>query len=150
MLLTGIFVVVFLQSAAGTGSGVFPVAELDRNLRTIQAVVLLTLFGLVRHYSIPIGKNMRGIAMGYGFFVATSLLNLSLRVYFGKAFHSVWQLGQPLEYCATAAIWCAMLWSYHPSPAPNDEMERDYQRVSSDAVTAMVRLRSYLLHPDGS
>ena len=36
------------------------------------------------YYTIPLGSNVRGIAIGYVFLVATSVLNLSFRSYFAK------------------------------------------------------------------
>ena len=151
MLLSIIFALVLLISAAGRGDAHFSPVPLDRDLRTVQAITLLILFALVAYYAIPLGRNVRGVAIGYAFAVATSVLNLSLRYYFGKAFQPVWSYGRALEYLAALAIWCKMLWSYQPDPAPpNEDVERDYEWVSGQAVHAMVRLRTHLIHPDGS
>ena len=103
------------------------------------------------YYAIPLGPNVRGIAIGYVFLVATSVLNLSLRYYFGAAFQRIWNYGAPLEFTAALGIWTATLWSYHPNPEPpNQDMERDYEWLSGQAIRAMARLRTHLIHPDGS
>jgi hypothetical protein len=151
MLLAFIFTLVLVHSAAGGSAGAFSYVALARDMRTVQAVVLLTLFALLAYYAIPLGSNVRGIAIGYVFLVATSVLNLSLRSYFGPAFQRIWNYGGPLEFTASVGIWTAMLWSYHPEPEPpNRDMELDYEWLSGQAMRAMVRLRTHLIHPDGS
>jgi hypothetical protein len=151
MLLSVIFALVLVFSTAGRGDGPFSLVALERDLRTVQAIVLLILFALVAFYAIPLGKNVRGIAIGYVFGVATSVLNLSLRYYLGDAFIPVWKYGRPIEYLAGLAIWCVTLWSLQPEPAPpNEDIQRDYEWVSGQAVHALVRLRTHLIHPDRS
>ena len=151
MLLSVIFALVTVVSAAGRGEGRFSLLVLERDLRTVQAIVLLILFALVPYYAIPLGKNVRGIAIGYIFGVATAVLNLSLGNYIGKAYYPMWNYSRAIEYMATLGIWCATLWSYQPDPAPpNDNVERDYEWVSGQAMQAMARLRTHLIHPDGS
>jgi hypothetical protein len=151
MLLAIIFTLVLAHSATRGPTGAFYYLTLERDLRTVQAIVLLTLFALVAYYAIPLGHNVRGIAIGYVFLVATSVLNLSLQYYFGKAFHPFWKYGGPLEFAAALAIWTTTLWSYQPNPEPvNQDVELDYEWLSGQAVRAMVRLRTHLIHPDGS
>jgi hypothetical protein len=151
MLLSVIFALVLFVSTAGRGDGRFSLVALERDLRMVQAIVLLILFALIAFYAIPLGKNVRGIAIGYIFGVATSVLNLSLRYYLGDAFIPVWKYGRPIEYLAGLVIWCVTLWSLQPEPAPpNEDIERDYEWVSGQAVHAMVRLRTHLIHPDRS
>jgi hypothetical protein len=111
----------------------------------------LILFALVVYYAIPVGKNVRGIAIGYVFGIATGVLNLSLRYYFGGAFAPVWKYGRPIEYLVSLVIWLVALWSYQEEPTPpNDNIERDYEWASAQALQAMMRLRRQLIHPDGT
>jgi hypothetical protein len=151
MLLSVIFILVLVHSAAESPTGKFSYVALERDMRTVQAIVLLVLFALVAYYAIPLGQNVRGIASGYVFLVAASVLNLSLRYYIGNSFQPIWNYGAPLEFTAALGIWTATLWSYHPGQeAPNQDMERDYEWLSGQAIRAMVRLRTHLIHPDGS
>jgi hypothetical protein len=89
MLLSFIFATVFFISTAGRRGGPFSLVELERDMRTAQAIILLILFALIAYYAIPLGKNVRGIAIGYVFGIATSVLNLSLGFYFGRSFYPV-------------------------------------------------------------
>ena len=151
MLLFMIFGLVLVRSTGGSLPGALSFVVLERDLRTVQAIILLTLFALVAYYEIPLGPNVRGITIGYVFLVATSVLNLSLRSYFGEPFQPIWNYGGPLEFAAALGIWTATLWSYQPNPnPPNLDMENDYEWISGQAVRAMVRLRTHLIHPDGS
>jgi hypothetical protein len=156
MLLIVIFGIVVIISTAGHDEGVVStltsrLVVAERDLRTVQAIVLLILFSLVAYYGIPLGRNVRGVAIGYGFGIATAVLNLSLAHYFGTAFYPIWRYGRPLEYLAALGIWCVALWAYQPDPTPlKAEIEEDYEWVSEQAVHAMVRLRTHLIHPDRS
>jgi hypothetical protein len=151
MLLLTIFVLVTLFSVSGRADTPFTLLALERDLRTVQAIVLLILFALVAYYGIPLGRNIRGIAIGYVFGVATAVLNLSLRNYIGRGFTPIFNYARAIEFAAMLGIWCATLWSRQPDPVPpNTDIEHDYEWVSGQAVQAMTRLRGHLIHPDGS
>ncbi|MGH9703331.1 MAG: hypothetical protein ACRD4K_08140, partial [Candidatus Acidiferrales bacterium] len=116
--------------------------ELDRSLRSLQAIFLVFLLALLFHYSIPLGKNMLGIISGYTLFVAVSVISLAVRFLLGREL----QL-QPISYVVTLAIWCITLWLYRPSlqPAPEGRLETDYLAISSATARAFSQARSYLL-----
>jgi len=103
-------------------------AELELNLRSVQAILLVALGGLLRYYAIPIGRNLRGMILGYGFFIGTSLINLSFLSRVSEKFHLWWTYLEPVSYLATLLIWCWALWSYYPNPQPEKQVfiERDY------------------------
>jgi len=44
------------------------------------------------------------LTLGYGFFIGTSLINLSFRSHFGEKFHLWWLYLQPVSYLATLLI----------------------------------------------
>ena len=116
--------------------------ELDRSLRSIQAIFLAFLVALLYHYSIPLGKNMLGIISGYTFFVAVSVISLAVRFLLGREL----QL-QPISYDLTMVIWCITLWQYQPNPqpAPEKRLETDYLAISSATARAFSQARNYLL-----
>jgi hypothetical protein len=151
MLLLIIFALLFFISAAGGTDMPSSLLVLERDLRAVQAIVFLILFAVVGYYAIPMGKNVRGIAIGYVFGIATALLNLGLRYYFGESFDRIWRYDRPIAYLAALTIWGVTLWAYQRDPTPpQEDIERDYEWVSGQAVQAMVRLRAHLIHPDGS
>ncbi len=116
--------------------------ELDRGLRSVQAIFLVFMVGLLFHYSIPLGKNMLGVISGYTLFVAASVISLAVRFLLNREL----QL-QPISYDLSMVIWCITLWNYQPNPLPVPErrLESDYHAISSATARAFSQARSYLL-----
>lgn len=122
------------------------VMDLERNLRTVQAILLVVVLGLLAYYLIPIGRNLRGIILGYGFFIGTSVINMTVRSHLGETFQLWWQYFQSTTYFVALLIWSVTLWSYHPNPAPvtEIEIERDYELLSAQTAQAISKARGYL------
>ncbi|MBI4459600.1 MAG: hypothetical protein HY648_06035, partial [Acidobacteria bacterium] len=113
----------------------------------VQATLLILLVSLIIYYQIPVGRNLRGLIAGYGFFVGVSVMLLTLRSYLGPPFQMWWQYLQQVSTLATFLIWCFALYSYWPSPAParETELEQDYIVIATRTERAMARARSYLV-----
>ena len=86
-------------------------AELERNLRAVQAFAILGLVILLLAYSIPLGRNLRGIVLGYALFIATSLANLAALASPGKEFQQLWSYSQQAFYLLVLCIWTVSLWT---------------------------------------
>jgi hypothetical protein len=98
-------------------------ADLERDLRVAQALVLMTIIFLTAYYRIEIGKNIRGMIVGFGVYVGASVLSLTVRLFIGPRFGTAWQIIQSSAYFAALAIWAFALWSYEPerpSSGPSD------------------------------
>lgn len=121
-------------------------ADLERYLRMVQSVFLIVLIALFYYYAIPLGKNLRGMMLGYGFFLGTSVINLTFRTQLGSAFQVWWVYLQPLSYVLVLAIWCPALWSYAPMPLPGPEskLEYDYQLLSTETRRRVAMVRNYI------
>lgn len=130
------------------GSALWPstTIELERNLRAIQALSLTVLAGLTAYYRIPITRNVKGIFGGYGLFVATSVVTLTLRASLGKTFQSSWIFLQPFCYTAVLGIWCAALWKYERVAASEalPKIEEDYQSLARMTKDGLVQARAFL------
>lgn len=120
--------------------------ELERNLRAIQAVSLIILTVLCFYYVVPIARNMKGIFAGYGLFIATSVLALTLRASLADAFQVFWVFLQPLCYLAVLAFWCRSLWRYEPAPPLELEsrIEEDYRSLALATRNGLLRTRAFL------
>jgi hypothetical protein len=120
-------------------------AEVARTVRAAQAVLLVLIAGLLTCYHIPLGRNVRGIILGYGFFIGASLTNFTFCSYLGSDFQQRWPHVQPYGYLVALLIWCATLWSYHPNPLPQSDVRQNYDGLSGRTVKGLDRVRHYLL-----
>lgn len=151
-LLLSIFILVLAKGLINSLSGPVwgpaeTVLDLERNFRTVQAVMLAVIVGVLKYYMIPIGRNLRGIVLGYGVFVGTLVINNTLWSQFGDRFQLWLQYSESAAYLVTLLIWCAALWSYHPNPAParEIEIESDYEWLSARTAQAVSRARAQVL-----
>jgi len=122
------------------------VIRLERNLQSVQAVLLILFVMLVRYYGIPLGRNVQGLVLGYGLFVGTRLITLTLRAFLGTPFYSWWYYSEPICVLATLLIWSLAFRSYHPNPVPDRsiELERDYELAVQRTTEAIATARGYL------
>lgn len=106
-------------------------AELERNLRIGQAIALMTIVFLTGYYGIEIGKNMKGLILGFGVYVGASIISLTLRLFIGIRFSPIWKQVGPFSYMAALLIWAVALWSYAPAPeVPSEPAEEDYRGLA--------------------
>ena len=119
--------------------------QLERDLRTLQAVFLGAILILISYYRIELGRNVRGLLRGYFVYVGASLVSFALRAFVGTSFN-VWMFIPPLSYDVCLAIWLSALWSYRPSPVPNPgiRLEIDYESFVGATKSALGAVRSQL------
>jgi hypothetical protein len=122
-----VFPLIMPQWSAGTS------IEFERDLRTVQAIFICGLLAVISYYGITIGRNMKGMIVGYGLYIVTSLVTLAMRSYAGTPFDEIWKVAQPLSYDVSLVIWMIALWSYHPNPVPDPSirLEADYEAFVS-------------------
>jgi len=125
--------------------------ETERDLRIVQLALLVGLVALFVSYAIPLGRNLKGIIYGYGLYVATSVVHLTLRDYLGDGFERSWEHIEPLCYVLVLLVWCATLWSYAPIPEPATEpqLETDYEVLVAATKRKVQSVRGYLLKAMG-
>lgn len=90
----------------------------ERDFRTIQAFLLLVLVAGIFYFGIQLGKNVKGILLGYGIYIGSSLVALALDSRFPSSFSPAWQVLQPLAYVVSLLIYLFSLWTYGPAAAP--------------------------------
>jgi hypothetical protein len=91
-------------------------ADLERDLRIAQAIVLMTILFLTGYYGIGIGKNIKGMILGFGIYVGASVFSLTLRLFVGTRFDPAFGVIQSTAYFVALSIWMVALWSYEPEP----------------------------------
>jgi len=103
--------------------------ELERNLRIVQALAILTLVLLFLWYAIPFGKKLKGILFGYSLFIGLSIVQFVLWQYSWEQIRPFWSYAQPVCYLLVIGIWVRALWSAEPHREvyPNAQIESDYE-----------------------
>src|ERR1700761_936414 len=121
-------------------------------LRICQLLAILALTVLLLFYSIPFGKNLRGILLGYGFFVSWSVVCLALAGAGIAKAESFWSYTYPISYVLSVVVWAVHLWSYQPNPVPDRSipLEQEYQRVAAATQRRLHTARGYLAKAVGS
>jgi hypothetical protein len=120
-------------------------AELERDLRIAQAIALLSIVFLTGYYGIEIGKNMKGLILGFGVYVGASIITLTLRLFIGIKIGPVWTLIGPFSYIAALLIWMVALWSYEPVPAsPPEPIDVDYRGLAGRTRQALGSIQEQL------
>jgi len=121
------------------------VIDFERNLRTVQALFICGLLAVISYYGIGMGRNMKGMILGYGLYILTSLVSLAVRVYVERPLGLAWLL-QPLSFDISLIIWLVALWSYCPNPAPDHmiHLEEDYGALVTRTKSVMGAIRAYI------
>jgi hypothetical protein len=107
--------------------------RVQRDFLTVQAIILAGLLQVISYYRISMGRNLRGMILGYGQCLGVTLIALALRSYLGPRFQVAWSLVQQLSYLAALAVWALALWSYWPNRVPASNMgdEADYEAFAA-------------------
>jgi len=103
--------------------------QMERALRTVQAISIVGLVTVFASYSIPFGRNLRGILLGYGLFIGERVICLAFVPVAGKDF---WFYAYSASYLVALSLWSGYLWSYQAiAEAENAQLERDYQLIAT-------------------
>ncbi len=150
-LLLGILAIILVHAAinawiSGPGWALGRTSvELERNLRAMQVTLLAVFFGLTRYYATPIGRNLRGVSVGYALFVGTSVVHLAFRAYL-PSFQRYWEVLQPAAFLVVLLVWTSALWSVHAAEEPKDKkIETDYETLVKQTIRALRYVRAQLV-----
>jgi hypothetical protein len=156
-LLAFVFVMAFTKAVVETWNDphwwmVATTMDLEHALRMVQVLSIVALVVLFLFYSIPFGRNLRGVLLGYGFFVGESVVWLTFASSGGQKFHQFWALVHPAAYFIVLAVWAVHLWSYVPNPEPKRavHLEEQYQRLAAATGRRLREGRGYLAKVVGS
>ncbi len=121
-------------------------AELERDMRTVQALLLAGIIALLAYYIVPTGRNLKGIIFGYSAYIYASVASLAFGSLPGYGIRPGWRHVQPIAYLAALLIWSYALWSYSPNPRAETEskIDRDYKLIAEQTRRALARARSFL------
>lgn len=122
------------------------VAELERNLRQLQAVLLCCLLGLFIYYKIVLGRNLRGLVVGYSLVVGGEVIMLTFAFYPAAGFDPLMRKIEPIVYATCLFIWLSTLWASHRATLSDLPcgIEEDYEHLCQETRMMLVRARAHL------
>jgi hypothetical protein len=128
-----VFAVVYLLISPRTSAASATFIPLQRNFLLVQAILLIGLLRVISYYEIALGRNLKGIILGFGQCIGTTLIAFALRAYIGHRFQAATSYLQQVSYLSSLVIWLVALWSYRPNPVPETRIsaEADYDRLAS-------------------
>jgi len=123
------------------------VAALGRDLRYVEAGVLLLMLWLLLRYRIPLGRNLLGLSIGYSFWVGINVVNLAFWFVPGNEFSNVLRGLLPATYLLTLGVWCVTLWSAYPEPVQPAEtrIESNYELLAAKTQAGLARTSTRLV-----
>jgi hypothetical protein len=126
--------------------------DLELALRIVQTGSIGALVLLFLIYKVPYGKNLRGIVLGYGLFLALSVIQFASISVQGGRYYTFWSHAQSFAYLLVLGIWAGHLWSYQREPEPEAtvRLELEYQRVAAATRQRLREARGYLGKAVGS
>jgi len=120
--------------------------EVERNLRTAELVLLALIILVIRYYGIRVGRNVKGVILGYGLAVVVIVVDNALRFYLGMRFQALFSSVRSCSYLIAVLVWTAALWSYDPNPASQTppRFPSDYVSVARTIKGALSGMRGNL------
>jgi hypothetical protein len=116
--------------------------KVEYALRTVQAFSLAALVSAFAFYSIPFGRNLRGILLGYGVFIGERVICLTFVSEAGKNF---WYYAYSASYIVALTLWAVYLWSSQPMPAKQrSQSNNEYERIAAATQRRLQSARGYL------
>jgi hypothetical protein len=122
------------------------VIDIERAIRTVQALAIAALVAVFLLYAIPFGRNLQGILLGYGVFIGVSVIWFTFLPAEGYQYQHLWSYLGPATYDFALSIWVVYLWSPQPQTAlvPDMRLEEQYQRVAARTRRRLQEARGYL------
>lgn len=120
---------------------------LERDLRITQAIFLCGLLFLVGYYSVPMGRNLRGLTLGYGIYLGLNIAHLTIRATMGNTFDLIWSYLQPASFDLVLCIWLTNLWIKDPASqvAPSRNLDQDYAQLVASTRKRLAQTEEHLL-----
>jgi hypothetical protein len=126
--------------------------NVESNLRAVQGAAIVSLVVLFLFYSVPLGKNLRGIALGYGLFVCWSVICLTFASSTIGKTHVLFGYLYPASYPVVLLVWLRYVWSFQDNPVPHGAvpLEIEYRQVARTTHRRLQDAKGRLVKAVGS
>jgi len=120
--------------------------DVEVGLRGAELILLAIVIVVIFYYGIPVGRNLKGITIGYGICTAAVVMNEAVGSFAGRTFYAAFASIWSYSYLVSLVIWVAALWSFEPNPAPEGwtQMDDDYQALANRTRLALTVMRGHL------
>ena len=115
---------------------------LERDIRFVQIAATAILVAIVLLYRIPVSRNLKGIVLGYGFYLGTVVTNLTFLGVFGERVQSAASRIQASSYMVTLLIWTVALWSYDSVATQASGEARRYSAICAETNEQLAQSKS--------
>ena len=118
-----------------------------RTLGFCQAFLILAILLLARYYNLHLGRNLWGIAVGFGLFSSFTIVNFAL-IDLLPSFFPYWQLITPFGFVCMMSMWTWAIWNYSPNQVDTGGTldYSDIERWSENWSRALSVIRR-VIHP---
>jgi hypothetical protein len=126
--------------------------NVEGTLRAVQGGAIIALVVLFLFYSVPLGRNLRGITLGYGLYICWSVICLTFASSTVGKTHVLLSYLYPASYPLLLLVWLGYLWSYRDSPMPQSavHLALEYQQVAAVTQRRLHDARGQLAKVVGS
>ena len=104
---------------------------LDRSFGFVQAIMILGVMLMARYYGVSWGRNVRGIAIGFGAWASISTAN-SAMLDLANSFRPLGDYLRPVSFVFMLIVWVWALWVYEPNPPIRESAGEDLSRWAED------------------
>ena len=107
---------------------------LDRSFGFVQALMILGTLIVARYYGLRFGRNIRGIALGFGAWASISTADNALvaMANVSSPLRAFFSYMRPLSFVFMLVVWVWALWVYEPNPPIRESAEEDLSRWAQD------------------
>jgi len=94
--------------------------RLERDFRSVESLAIVTLLAAVFYFGIPLGRNLTGLLIGFGVYIGSSLLTLSVDSRFPRSLELGWAFLELTSYFISVVIYAFAFWTLHAPPDLED------------------------------
>ena len=107
---------------------------LDRSFGIVQALMIFATLVVARYYGLKFGRNVRGIALGFGAWASISTADNALVAMTNVAsfLRSFFAYMRPLSFVVMLVVWVWALWVYEPNPPIKESEGLELSRWTED------------------
>ena len=144
-LVVAILLANLLLGPSSTGHREDLVYRLERWLHLLQAALLAAILLAARRYSLPLGRNVAGLLVGFGLYASLTVASVA-SLALTRIDLTRWGHLYAATYLVTLAIWTVALWHYAPNPLParREYLEQDYARLNAAMAGALLQVQTGL------